>query len=484
MCERIPLMNRPAGLRTLGVGLALLWAATGARAQSEPKLPVPDAAAQKNAEKLLQEIFKDDYAKRSPADKTALAAKMMAQARDVKDDAVSRFVLYREAQSLYTAGGDGDAALTAIDELSKLYAVDGVALKSAVFASLTKAAKTPEDWTKLTNAQIRFAMDAAMAEQYDAADKAIQNATAAAKKSGSVPLASSALAKAKEIADLRARSERIKKARETLATRPDDPAANEAIGMVEVTGKEGWNAALPLLAKAANAGLRTAAQADLATPKEAAQQVLVGDGWWDLADKETGAIREAFRLRALQWYDRSFRKLTGLSRMKVDKRLAEYPQARLVLGTWVDVSDGRLYGKPPGPLELAESAHATLEKMPAGKFDGLSVHARGTGEQFKFSVQYEPRKHDMEISTFTEKFGPGSLNATNTWIRDLEVPCPKKADYTMTMIIVGDECVFYVDDREMVRQKTTIDAIPGLRLLVFKGSMPVAFDQIKLRKKE
>src|SRR6476659_653266 len=55
------------------------------------KVAAPDAAAQKDAEKLVREIFKDDYAKRQPADRVSLARKLMAQATETRDDAVTRF---------------------------------------------------------------------------------------------------------------------------------------------------------------------------------------------------------------------------------------------------------------------------------------------------------------------------------------------------------------------------------------------------------
>ena len=81
---------------------ALLVDAQGQAAQQPSgKLPVPDAAAQQKAVELIREVYKEDYDKaRTPAEKVALAEKMVRQAGQSNTDAAGRYVLLRTARDV------------------------------------------------------------------------------------------------------------------------------------------------------------------------------------------------------------------------------------------------------------------------------------------------------------------------------------------------------------------------------------------------
>jgi len=59
----------------------------------QARSPVPDPAQQKEAEKVVREVFKDEYAKKTPADRATLAAKRRAEAGSSKGDLATAFVL-------------------------------------------------------------------------------------------------------------------------------------------------------------------------------------------------------------------------------------------------------------------------------------------------------------------------------------------------------------------------------------------------------
>lgn len=76
---------------------------------------------------------------------------------------------------------------------------------------------------------------------------------------------------------------------------------------------------MPLPAKGSDGALRDLASRDLTEPSAAAQQAAVGDGWWDLSEKEGApAVKQRLRERALLWYEKASGALTGLYRAKVD----------------------------------------------------------------------------------------------------------------------------------------------------------------------
>jgi hypothetical protein len=80
------------------------------------RAPVPDAKALAEAEKLVKDLFKEDYSKKSTADRSALASRLLEQARQVKDDRASQYVLYRERQDLLAQVGDLPRCFSALDE--------------------------------------------------------------------------------------------------------------------------------------------------------------------------------------------------------------------------------------------------------------------------------------------------------------------------------------------------------------------------------
>ena len=343
----------------------------------QARAPVPDQAAQKEAEKLIREVFKEDYAKKAPADRLALAKKLLQQGIETRDDPAARFVLLREARDLASAGGDLGTAIRAVSEIAKGFEGDVAAMKAAVLVAAGKAAKSPEEFERLARSYLELANDAAALEQYDLADKSAEQASSFAKKAKDVPLVARVDARWKEIAELRAKSERVAKARETLARNPDDPAANLAIGQHLSLVKGDWETGLKHLAKGADGPLRTLAAKDLARPSEAADQTALGDAWWDFGEKEGGESRGRLRSRAAHWYAQARDRTTGLTRLKLDQRIATAgvlasgrgavdlltlidPQKNAVHGLWKS-TDGKLVS-PAIPLARIEIPYSPPEE--------------------------------------------------------------------------------------------------------------------------
>jgi hypothetical protein len=318
----------------------------------DKKLEVPDDAAQKEAEKTIRGIFKDDYAKRAPADRLALAKNLLRQGAETKDDNAARYVLLRESQDLAARGGDLDTAFRAVDEMCRVYATNPLALKNGVLAAAAGMPRTPEEQKAVAQAYVTLAEEACQARQFDLAAKAAQSALAAAKKGKDVPLVTKAESQSKAMAAVQERYERAKKSIETLAAAPDSPEANQAVGEFECFTLGDWEGGLPKIAKGSDPALKALAARDLSKPSEAAELSALGDAWWDRAEKETGLSRSNLRQRAAHWYEQAIAKLSGLSKVKVEKRLeelggakgdrntAESPAARLVptkglVGQWL-----------------------------------------------------------------------------------------------------------------------------------------------------
>jgi hypothetical protein len=321
--------------------------------QSDPRSPVPDASVLKETEKLVRDVFKEEYARKGPGDRQALARKMLQQAIETKDDNNARYVLLAEARSIATDMADSPTALRAAEEMGRLYRVDGIALRQSTLAALALASKSNEELKALALALLRLADEAADSNNFDAAEKAAAAAASAGQRSKELVLYSKAQAKVRELGELKSRREQIRKALDILASRPDDPAANLLVGRDLCFSKAKWDEGLPRLAKGGDATLAALAVRDLANPKGAAELAELGDGWWGYAEKEPGAARTQILRRAASWYERALADTAGLAKMRLEKRIQEVrglttvdllklidPAQDAILGPWTLDANG------------------------------------------------------------------------------------------------------------------------------------------------
>jgi hypothetical protein len=159
---------------------ALAPPAPAAEAKASPaKEPEPGAVNQAEAEKEIKKLYKDEYARLKGS---ALAGKLQEKARAAKDDAVTRFVLFREAQQAAAKAGDAGTSLLILDELAEGYDVDVVALKRAALTAAAGAATTADANRAVAEGALATVDDALAAEDYDAADKLLTLAESAARK--------------------------------------------------------------------------------------------------------------------------------------------------------------------------------------------------------------------------------------------------------------------------------------------------------------
>jgi len=312
------------------VRVCVLLAALSLVAASSPqdtRQPVPEPAAQAQLEKTVRDLFKDEYARKSAQDVAALAKKLLQQGLQTSDDPVARYVLLREARDLAAQAGDIVTAMAAIDELGKAFVLDPIDMTSSALTTAVKASKTPEALEAITNGYLSLVEKMIAVDRYDDAGTTLGKAENPAKAAQNVPLVMRIQAQKKDVVELQKEYQRVKTAEKTLAENPDDSGACLALGRFLCLMKRDWARGLPLLAKGSDSVLQTIAQRDLANPPAPAGQIEVGDGWWEVADKQKDAIsKKKFLARAKTWYELGVQGTTGLSRAKVEKRLEDLEQ--------------------------------------------------------------------------------------------------------------------------------------------------------------
>jgi len=106
-----------------------------------------------------------------------------------------------------------------------------------------------------------------------------------------------------------------------LAASPDDASAHSAVGEYLALLQGRWGEALPHLAKGTDPALKMLAERELSGVE--ASGVELGDGWWELAEKEKSPARKKQLFdHATAAYGRVLSGLTGLTKVRIEKRLS------------------------------------------------------------------------------------------------------------------------------------------------------------------
>jgi hypothetical protein len=332
------------GKRLFAVAVAVLLVGGAAGPAENPKdkrTPVPDAAAQDKAEKLIKGLLKEDYAKKKPAEMLALVTKLAKEAKDGfyvtavnrVDGTVARFVLLREARDLAIQAGETAMVLQLVDQMVQEYALPAPTTKAAALEKLGPVVP-PAGSKVFVDASLLVAKEALAADEFDSADRLLKVAGAVAQKAKNLPLVASVNARSEEAKGLRKEYDRVTQAVAVLKKDPKNPEACTAVGRYYSLMKGQWEEGLPLLADGKDEKLKELAKKDLATPSEAFAQMAVGDAWWDLAGADKFLAKANMQRRAYYWYQKALPQLGGFSKIKVEKRVdqiaASFPDLNLL----------------------------------------------------------------------------------------------------------------------------------------------------------
>ncbi len=294
----------------VGISLILagLIACVPASAQTSRREPIPAAAAQARAHKLIQELYQAEINKAAndPVARARLASVFVMEARDTNDDAAGRYVLLDGAYHLAADAGDAATALEALEEMAQFYAVsDRTILKNKidVLQRASKAAGINDGYQNVIDASVVLLDDVLADDDYASCDLLLQAAETAARKLKDVP----------QVAGLRRKQEEVRKlAREyarwqpfagRLAKNPDDAEASFEMGSYLAFVKGNWNRAIPLLARGSDPALKKLAAAEQKA-SSTGQMVQLGEQWFEQAKSRKEANVQAL-LRAHHWFQQA-----------------------------------------------------------------------------------------------------------------------------------------------------------------------------------
>jgi hypothetical protein len=331
----------------------------------------PDANAQKETLKQIKDLFKDEYAKRSPADQTALAQKLLQKGIEANDDLPSKFVLLKEAREVAAAAGDADTAMRAAGETARAFSVDGLALRLAVVTKMAPTTRDAETARTLAKSCISLATDAVKVDAYDVATSTLAKADGLARGAQDATLAARLADLKKEVGSLKDEYARVK----PMLEKPGSGDA-EAVGRYLCFVRGDWDAGLPHLVAGAKGPLKALVEKDALNPVEADKQVDVAEGWADLAQKEKSAWRKSrIQSRVRHWLEKAQPHATGVLKLRVDKKLGEIedpepgavnllklidPRQDSIIGEWS--MDGAILVSPVGEWQKVQIPYTPPEE--------------------------------------------------------------------------------------------------------------------------
>ncbi len=144
--------------------------------------PVPDDAAVQGATIEIQKLFKDDYAAaKKPAERTALAKKLLAMAAE-SSAPDERFALIVEARRLATAAAAPAVALDALNLQADTFEIDRFDQAAALCGQLAEHNLSSEAASALVDGALALAADAQAAGQFGDGAKILTAAQPAARK--------------------------------------------------------------------------------------------------------------------------------------------------------------------------------------------------------------------------------------------------------------------------------------------------------------
>jgi len=302
------------------IGL-LAW--TSAWAEESTRLGIPDRAAQEKALEVIRGIFPEEYASRDPDIRAQLAVKLLQHAGEDQNEPAAAFVLYREAIMIAADVGDLETSMRATDGLVGRFEIAEGAVRAHALQQLAKNIRNTDVRPALVQQCLSTVGMLVGEDDYRRADDLLAAAMTAARGTRDKALIKQVTEARSDVKTAEAHYNKIARFVKALASNPDDPAANLAVGRYQCFLKGNWERGLAQLAKGEDARLKELATDSLAAPTAPAQQYALAGAWWDLAESLTGLEQNQVRSYAGRWYSQAVAQLTGLEKLTADKRLEE-----------------------------------------------------------------------------------------------------------------------------------------------------------------
>jgi hypothetical protein len=287
------------------------------------KLPVPEKTEREAKRNEILQLFPTADA-RTFEQKSSVAANLIRIAGESAEDPAAQFALLNLAREQAVEAGNISLAFDAIGALAKTFEFDSDAVRVASLQQASRATLPPAGKRDIIVAGMSIIDELSAADKFTEADALSDRMLAVARPLRDAELIKGVADQRKKITELSVGYKKAQTAFETLKTSPDDAEAHLVAGRYLAFIKQDWDAGLAHLAKGSDAALAAAAKAELAAPDEPDKQLALGDAWWDAGEKQKEPVAKTMcQLKASAAYEEVAGGLTGLTKARVEKRLAD-----------------------------------------------------------------------------------------------------------------------------------------------------------------
>jgi len=312
--------------------------------QLSRRLPLPETSARAEALKIVREVYGKEYEQaKTSAEKLALVDKLLRQAAMPDNSPADRYALLYVARNIALQNNDLATAFRIVDEMAAVFEVDPLEAKVAVLTGFAKVSRTTVRHKTAARHGLLLLDEAMRLKKSDLVDRLAKLAEAEARRARDSALSREVRAQIDGIQQAAAAVAKVQAATAVLKDNPSDPQANLTVGEHLCFVEADWQRGLPMLARGADPTLKALAEKELAGPTDPQAQAAVADAWWEAAENETGAAKTRLQSRAVHWYRRAVAGLTGLSRIRVQKRIQAAEAADRTPVAHPSVPAGRYY---------------------------------------------------------------------------------------------------------------------------------------------
>ncbi|HVT82851.1 MAG TPA: hypothetical protein VHM90_19590 [Phycisphaerae bacterium] len=360
--------------------------------------PIPHVALLASAQDSIHKTYAAEFTKTTPADRRALAKTLLKDAATSGDDHARRYVLLIDAADVAAAAGDAETAVAAVSALAQTFTVEPLELRRAALMKAHPAA-SGGDAEAVMRLALETADQAAIVDAFDIVEQMTKLAESAANKTQQVRIVAAIQGRLAALRELTAEFAQVKAAFARLAKNQGDPDAHLVIGSFYALHKGQWALGLPHLAGGSDAGLKSAAEKELAHPTDGLAQAALADAWWEYGEKCTGSTQTVVKAHAAEWYKTARVAIQGVTLARIDARIA---------GGQLSAASG-VAAAPVGVLDLAAA------------IDPAKDSSQGTWSRGNEGIRCEssayaclrlshavPEEYDLRVA-FTRTEGKGAV---------------------------------------------------------------------------
>ncbi len=293
---------------------------------------VPSTSDLAQAQKKIRSANAPSYDKTATPELKQIAAQGLLRAAALEQqDPALHFAQLDAALTLAAEGGDLWTALTTVEDITVVYQVDARDYEKRLVTTAFKAPRPAAQKQPLAETALRLLDPIVLSERFDLAAELLAAVQAAGVKL-SPDVIKELRTRAVEYKQWIAEAATARQAREQLAQDSTNAAAHDALGRYLGLVAMQWHDAADHLSQGKDTAWREIAEGEVRNPTAPAEQAALGDRWWALAEKATGALKGCYQERADIWYRRATPGLSGAIKTVVDKRRDQLNNLRKTTG--------------------------------------------------------------------------------------------------------------------------------------------------------